>query len=87
MEFHPKPATEKTADLGATVANLKAGWLKRGHAFTEFLIGLAALPPMEYDQKSLGISLQRWVPGILNAIDFLLSLQLLLPLQQNLVES
>jgi hypothetical protein len=21
MEFHPKPATEKTADLGATVAN------------------------------------------------------------------
>lgn len=55
MEFHPKPATEKTADLGATVANLKAGWLKRGHAFTEFLIGLAALPPMEYDQKSLGI--------------------------------
>ena len=37
--------------------------IKRGHAFTEFLIGLAALPPMEYDQKPLGISLQRWVPG------------------------
>lgn len=56
MEFHPKPATEKIADLGATVANLKAGWLKRGYTFTEFLIGLVALSPMGYGQKSLGIS-------------------------------
>jgi len=59
MDLNPKPATEKRAYLGATkpTQNIES-WvkvIKRGNAFIEFIIGIAALPPM--DQKPLGIAL------------------------------
>lgn len=44
--------------------------------------------PMEYDQKQLGISLQRWVPfWDIECHRFFVISASLKPLQQNLVES